>query len=140
MIDEDLGAAIAIFTPATGRMGAASQRQLSPINFVPYPPGGGKSGIRELAPPPAFTSPASVQSVPISVPPPAPSPSYLRVSVDCGVYPGTTGTSINGGYACLPRSIDQTPTSIPYRTGTNCTEYPGARAFRIPGGVICLQR
>jgi hypothetical protein len=107
---------------------------------VPYPPGGSKSGIRELAPPPAFTSPASVQSVPISVPPPAPSPSYLRVSVDCGVYPGTTGTSINGGYACLPRSIDQTPTSIPYRTGTNCTEYPGARAFRIPGGVICLQR
>jgi hypothetical protein len=118
----------------------ASANSAPSILPVPYPPGGGKSGIRELAPPPAFTSPASVQGVPISVPPPAPSPSYLRVSADCGVYPGTTGTSINGGYACLPRSIDQTPTSIPYRTGTNCSEYPGARAFRIPGGVICLQR
>ncbi len=107
---------------------------------VPFPPAGGRTGVRELAPPPAFTSPVPVQGMPISVPPPTSSPSYLKVSVDCGVYPGTTGTSINGGYACLPRSIDQTPTSIPYRTSTNCSEYRGARAFRIPGGVICLQR
>jgi hypothetical protein len=121
-----------------GGVQPASAGSASPILPVPYPPSGGRRGIRELAPPPAFTSPVSVPGMP--VPPPVASPSYLRVSVDCGVYPGTTGTSINGGYACLPRSIDQTPTSMPYRTSTNCSEYPGAKAFRIPGGVICLQR
>ncbi|MBW4550462.1 MAG: hypothetical protein KME35_05055 [Aphanocapsa sp. GSE-SYN-MK-11-07L] len=116
---------------------ASSAQSVLPI---PYPPAGGRSGSRGLTPPPAFISPTSEQGLPLSVPPPVPTPGYSNVSVDCGIYPGTRGVAINRGYACLTRPIDNTPTAIPLRANPNCSQYAGARAFHIPGGVICLQR